>query len=197
MGKFFLDFFPVVLFFVVFKAYDDPTEGIIAATGVAIVASVIQVGYTRLRHGKVENMHLIMLAMIVVLGGLTIALRDETFIKWKPTIVNWAFAAAFLGSQFIGSKTLIQRAMEKALSVPGPIWTRLNLGWVGFFVFSGVANLYVAYNFETDTWVNFKLFGLLGLTLVWVLLQSLYLMKHIQDDAPDGEETATEESGGE
>ena len=182
MGKLLLDFFPVLLFFVVFKYHDDPTEGIIAATAVAIVASIIQVAYTRLRHGRVENMHLITLALIVVLGGATIVFRDEMFIKWKPSIVNWLFGAAFLVSEFIGSKNLVRRMMDKAVTLPDAIWFRLNMAWVVFFVAVGFVNVWVVYNFDTDTWVNFKLFGLLGLTVLFVIGQSIYMMRHIKED---------------
>jgi intracellular septation protein len=182
MGKLLLDFFPVLLFFVVFKYYDNPTEGIIAATAVAIVASIVQVAYTRIKHGRVENMHLITLALIVVLGGATIVFRNEMFIKWKPSIVNWLFAAAFLGSQFIGSKNLVQRMMDKAVELPPVIWMRLNMAWVIFFVLVGFLNVWVVYNFDTDTWVNFKLFGLLGLTILFVIAQSFYLMRHMRAD---------------
>ena len=182
MGKLLLDFFPVLLFFVVFKYHDNPTEGIIAATAVAIVASIVQVAYTRIKHGRVENMHLITLALIVVLGGATIVFRDEMFIKWKPSIVNWLFATAFLGSQFIGSKNFVQRVMEKAVELSPAIWFRLNMAWVVFFVAAGFLNVWVVYNFDTDTWVNFKLFGLLGLTIVFVIAQSFYLMRHMRSD---------------
>lgn len=180
MGKMLLDFFPVILFFVVYKLYDNPTDGIIAATGAAIVASVVQVAYTRLRYGKVENMHLITLALIVVLGGLTIAFRDETFIKWKPSVVNWAFAVVFAGAQFVGKKNLVQRMMDGAISLPPYVWVNLNWAWVIFFIVSGLLNIYVAYSFDTDTWVNFKLFGLLGLTIVFIIGQSLILAKYMQ-----------------
>ncbi len=186
MGKLLLDFFPVLLFFIVYKSYDDPTEGIIAATAVAIVASIVQVAYTRFKYGRVENMHLITLALIVVLGGATILLRDEMFIKWKPSVVNWLFAAVFLGSQFIGSKNIVRRMMDKAVTLEDVIWTRLNLAWAGFFVFAGLLNVYVVYNYDTDTWVNFKLFGLLGLTVAFVIAQSFYLMRHIKE-APETE----------
>tara|TARA_B100000676_G_scaffold300714_1_gene346784 strand:- start:3173 stop:3757 length:585 start_codon:yes stop_codon:yes gene_type:complete len=186
MGKLLLDFFPVLLFFIVYKSYDDPTEGIIAATAVAIVASIVQVAYTRFKYGRVENMHLITLALIVVLGGATILLRDEMFIKWKPSVVNWLFAAVFLGSQFIGSKNIVRRMMDKAVTLEDFIWTRLNLAWAGFFVFAGLLNVYVVYNYDTDTWVNFKLFGLLGLTVAFVIAQSFYLMYHIKE-APETE----------
>ena len=191
MGKLLLDFFPVLLFFVVFKYYDNPTEGIIAATAVAIVASIVQVAYTRIKHGRVENMHLITLALIVVLGGATIVFRNEMFIKWKPSIVNWLFAAAFLGSQFIGSKNLVQRMMDKAVTLPPVIWFRLNMAWVVFFIAVGLLNVWVVYNFDTDTWVNFKLFGLLGLTIAFVIAQSFYLMRHMRTD-----DEAEPETGG-
>ena len=131
-------------------------------------------------------MHLITLALIVVLGGATILLRDEMFIKWKPSVVNWLFAAVFLGSQFIGSKNIVRRMMDKAVTLEDVIWTRLNLAWAGFFVFAGLLNVYVVYNYDTDTWVNFKLFGLLGLTVAFVIAQSFYLMRHIKE-APETE----------
>ena len=182
MKKLLFDFFPVILFFVTFKFYEDPTKGIIAGTAVAIAATVVQVTYSRLRHGKVERMHLITLALLVVLGGATIVLQDEIFIKWKPTVVNWLFGIVFLGSQFIGKKSIVQRMMEKSVTLPGPIWFRLNMAWVAFFFVLGIINLYVVYHFDTDTWVNFKLFGMLGLTLVFVLVQSFYLMRHVVDE---------------
>ncbi len=182
MKKLLFDFFPVILFFVAFKMYDDPTEGVIAATAVIIAATTAQVAYSRWRHGKVERMHLITLGLIVVLGGATIALRDETFIKWKPTVVNWAFGLVFLGSQFIGAKPLVQRMMEKSVALADAIWNRLNLAWVAFFFVMGFVNLYVIYNYDTNTWVNFKLFGMLGLTFLFIVLQSLYLLRHIKPD---------------
>ncbi len=183
--KLLFDFFPVLLFFIAFKMYsdpDDPTRGILVATGVIIVASIVQLAISWLKNRRVEKMHLVTLALVVFFGGLTLAFRDEMFIKWKPTVVNWLFAVVFLGSQFIGSRNLIQRAMEKSMTLSPPIWTRLNLSWVAFFLAMGVLNLYVVYNYSTDTWVNFKLFGLMGLTFVFVLGQGIYLMKHMQED---------------
>lgn len=177
--KFFLDFFPILLFFIAYKAYD-----IYVATAVAIVASLAQVGYIWLKERRVENMHLITLAIIVVFGGATLLLEDEMFIKWKPTVVNWLFAGAFLASQFIGKKTVVERLMGANIQLPALLWVRLNLSWVGFFAALGVVNLYVVYNFDTDTWVNFKLFGMMGLTLLFVLAQGVFLMKHIKEEAP-------------
>ena len=187
MNKLLFDFFPVVLFFVTYKMYDDPQEGFLAATAVIIVATCVQVGISWFRHRRVEKMHLITLAVVVAFGGITLALGDEIFFKWKPTAVNWLFAAVFLASEFVGRKNLVQRLMDAKIDLPAPVWTRLNLAWVAFFVLMGGLNLYVVYHFDTDTWVNFKLFGLLGLTIVFVLIQAVYLMRHISDDE-DAEE---------
>jgi len=171
--KMLFDFFPIILFFVAAKVYD-----IYVATAVAIVATVLQVVYVKLRHGQVEKMHLITLLAVVLLGGTTLLLQDEQFIKWKPSVVNWVFAAAFIGSQFIGKKPIIQRMMGNNFTLPKTMWTKLNLMWSGFFIFLGIANLYVAYNFDTDTWVNFKLFGMLGLTLLFIIIQTVYISRH-------------------
>jgi len=130
-------------------------------------------------------MHLVTLALVVIMGGATVISQDKTFIQWKPTVVNWLFATAFFGSQFIGEKTILQRMMGQNLSLPAPAWQKLNYAWVAFFTFSGIANLYVAYNFSEDIWVNFKLFGLLGLTFVFIIAQSFYLYRFMN---PEGEE---------
>lgn len=180
--KILFDFFPILLFFITFKLYTDPTEGVLAATLVAIVASLVQVGIVWIRHHKVERMHLVTLILIVVLGGATLLLRDEIYIKWKPTAVNWLFAAVFLASQFIGRKNLVQRMLEGNFALHSAIWNRLNASWVLFFLLMGCLNLFVVYNFDTETWVNFKLFGLLGLTLLFVVAQSLYLVRHVKQD---------------
>lgn len=173
--KMLFDFFPILLFFVAYKLYN-----IYVATTVIIVATILQVTWTWFYQRRVENMHLITLAFVVVLGGATLLLHDEMFIKWKPTVVNWIFALVFLGSQFIGSKPIVQRLMESQVTVTTEkVWIRLNLGWASFFVLMGFINLYVAYNFSTDFWVNFKLFGMLGLTLLFVILQSVYLMQYL------------------
>lgn len=190
--KFLYDYFPIILFFVAYKAYD-----IYIATAVAIAASFIQVGFYWLRHRKFENMHLVTLAAIAVLGGLTLALRDDTFIKWKPTIAYWAMAVAFLGSQFIGKKNLVQRLLDKQMTMPNRVWMNLNISWVVFFVFMGGLNIYVAFYYgldmdlkaRTDAWVNFKLFGTLVLTLVFIVVQALYMAKYMQQkEQPPKEE---------
>jgi len=174
--KFLTDFLPIVLFFIAYQLYD-----IYVATAVAIVASMLQVSFLWLSGKKVEKMHLVTLGLLLIFGGLTLLLRDPLFIKWKPTVVNWLFAAVFLGSQVIGKKTMVERMMSHAVTLPVPIWTRLNLSWGAFFLVSGILNLYVAFYFSEEIWVNFKLFGMLGLTVVFVILQSFYIARHIQD----------------
>jgi intracellular septation protein len=179
--KFLFDLFPILLFFLAYKLYD-----IYVATAVAIGAAFVQTGAYWLKHRKFEKMHLITLGILVLFGGLTLALRDPVFIKWKPTVVNWLFGISFLGSQFIGKQTLVERMMGHAIAAPSPVWARLNWAWTLFFVFMGLLNLYVAYNFSEDTWVNFKLFGMMGLTLVFVFAQAFYLSRYMQ--APEGGE---------
>jgi intracellular septation protein len=222
--KLLLDFFPILLFFVAYKL-----QGIYVATGVAIAAAAVQVGWIWLRHRRVEPMHLATLGLLVVFGGLTIALQDPIFVMWKPTLVNWLFAAVFLGSQWIGGRTLIERMMSHAIEVPGRIWTRLNLAWTLFFVLLGIANLFMVYvgsgfyearqaliaatgkeeidlatcaaqfagdvlalctdaHASEEVWVNFKLFGMMGLTVLFVIAQAFYLARHIKDE-PQAAET--------
>jgi len=173
--KFLLDFFPIVFFFIAYKMYD-----IYVATAVLIIASLLQTSVHWLMHRRFEKMHVITLVLVCVFGGLTLILQDEMFIKWKPTVINWLFAIAFIGSQFIGEKPIIQRMMGDHIVLPVHIWLRLNVAWSIFFVSLGFINLYVIYNFDTETWVNFKLFGLLGLTFVFVIAQSLYLARYMQ-----------------
>lgn len=215
--KLLIDLFPVIIFFVAYKLY-----GIYVATGMAIAAAFLQVGWSWLRHRKVEKMHLATLGLLVVFGGLTIALHDPIFVMWKPTVVNWLFALVFLGTQLIGGKPLVERMMSHAVTVPPGIWHRLNLAWVLFFVVSGLANLYVVYFYSgfydaqqsllavtgqsevdltqcsaayvgellkhcldtqsrEETWVNFKLFGMMGMTIAFVIAQAFYLARHIKD----------------
>ncbi|PLY12016.1 MAG: septation protein A [Sedimenticola sp.] len=182
--KFLTDFFPILLFFIAYKMYD-----IYVATAVAIASSAIQVGFAWFRHRKVEKMHLITLLLLVVFGGMTLLLRDPVFIKWKPTVVNILFGMAFIGSQFIGEKNIIERMMGHAVELPSIAWTRLNMAWSLFFFAMAATNLFVAYNFSEETWVNFKLFGMLGMTFLFVIIQSIYIARHIQEQPP-----ATEES---
>jgi intracellular septation protein len=180
--KFLFDLFPVLLFFGAYKL-----SGIYAATAVLIVASLAQVCITRLRHGRCETSHLVTLALVVVFGGATLLLQDEMFIKWKPTVINWLFAAAFLGSRFFGEKSLIERMMGSKLTLPAAVWGRLNAAWTFFFIAMGTANLFVIYSFDTATWVDFKLFGMMGMTFAFVILQSIYLARYMQFEQPESD----------
>jgi len=173
--KFLFDFFPVILFFIAFKVAD-----IYVATAVAIVATFVQVGWLKLRRRKVEPMLWASLAIIAVFGGATLLLQDETFIKWKPTVLYWLFGAVLAGA-LVFRRNLIRVMLSEQVQLPDPIWSRLNLSWITFFVFMGALNLYVAYNFSTDHWVNFKLFGGMGLMLLFVLAQALVLSRFIEE----------------
>ena len=212
--KFLYDFFPILLFFIAYKTYD-----IFVATAVAIAASIVQVVGFWLKHRRFENMHLITKVLIVTLGGATLLLQERVYFMWKPTAVNWLFAIAFIGSHFIGEKTLVERMMSQAITVPQQIWKRLNVSWILFFIVMGTANLYVANFFfiaesalneaagfiveldncgpdlsstvqqlceyakiQEENWVNFKLFGMMGLTFVFVIGQAFYLARHIPDE---------------
>lgn len=175
--KFFFDLFPIILFFIAFKLY-----GIYAATAVAIVATFGQIGWMWARHRRVDTMLWVSLAIIVIFGGATLLLHDDTFIKWKPTVLYWLFAATLLLGQAIFKKNLIATMMNNQLELPPHVWFNLNLSWAGFFSAMGGANLYVAFHYTTASWVNFKLFGTLGLMLVFVLLQGIMLNKYIDKE---------------
>jgi len=179
--KFLFDFLPVLLFFIAYKLFD-----IYTATGVAIVATLAQSGWLWITTRKVGTMQLTTLAIILVFGGLTLFLHDEQFIKWKPTVINWLFGGAFLLSQVVGRQTAIERLLGSNLTLPPLVWRRLNLAWTAFFFILGGINLYVMTYYDRDTWVNFKLFGMLGLTLLFVVAQSFYLSSFIKES---GDET--------
>ena len=172
--KMLIDFLPVALFFIVYKA-----EDIYVATMVLIVASAIQTIGVRLWKGKFEQTHVMTLLLVTVFGGLTIFLHDEMFIKWKVSIINWLFGAVFLGSMWIGKQPIIQRMLGSQVALPQTVWRKLNMAWACFFMGLGCLNLYIIYNYDTDTWVNFKLFGMMGLTIVFIIGQSLYMAKYI------------------
>jgi intracellular septation protein len=175
--KFVFDLFPVILFFAAFKL-----QGIFVATAVAIVATFLQIGWVWLRHGKVDAMLWVSLVVIVVFGGATLLLQDETFIKWKPSVLYWLFGGVLLGAQTLFRKNLIRALMGKEVKLPDDIWNKLNASWVLFFVVMGIANLLVAYNFDTETWVNFKVFGGIGLTLAFVVLQAIALARFVEPE---------------
>ncbi len=179
--KLLYDLFPLLIFFAAFKFYD-----IYVATAVAILATFVQVGAFWFKNRRFESMHLMTLVVITVFGGLTILLHDDVFIKWKPTIVNWVFALAIAVMMFT-RKTALEYIMGSQISLPRPVWHKLNLAWAVFFLFLGLLNLYVAFYYNpgaddatrTETWVNFKVFGLLSLTLLFVVAQAFFLSKHI------------------
>jgi intracellular septation protein len=173
--KFLFDLLPVVLFFVAFKLAD-----IYIATAVAIATTVLQVAWLKLRRQRVPGMLWASLGIIVVFGGATLLLQDETFIKWKPTVLYWLFGAVLAGAAAFG-RNLIRLMLSEQVQLPDAIWSRLNWSWVAFFAFMGVANLYVAYNYSTDLWVNFKLFGGMGLMLLFVVAQAMFLARYVEN----------------
>ncbi|MBN9478468.1 MAG: septation protein A [Bordetella sp. SCN 67-23] len=173
--KLLFDLFPLVLFFAAYKFAD-----IYVATGVAMAASVLQIVWLLVRRRKIEPMHWINLTIIVVFGGATLFLHDEVFIKWKPTVLYWLFAAVLGGGQWLFKRNFLRSMLGAQIQLPEPVWSRLNLAWVTFFAAVGGLNLYVAYNWPTETWVSFKVFGIFGMLLVFVVLQSLYLGRHMK-----------------
>ncbi|MBI3369652.1 MAG: septation protein A [Burkholderiales bacterium] len=204
--KILLDFLPIILFFGMFKyaeankawaaAFATQHLGFIVAGGevgaeeapvllatvVVIIATLTQVAWLKLRGKKVDLMLWISLVLVVFLGGLTVWFHNETFIKWKPSVLYWAMGLAFWVSQAFFGRNLLRLMLGEQMLLPDAIWRRLNFAWIAFFALMGLLNLWVAYTFSTSTWVNFKLFGSVGLMLVFTVAQGLYLGKHIQDE---------------
>jgi intracellular septation protein len=176
--KLLLDFFPIVLFFVAFKAFD-----IYVATAIAIAATVLQIGWLRFKVGHVEPMQWVSLGVIVLFGGATLIAHDENFIKWKPTVLYWLMGGALLVGQYIFKRNLLRSLMKTQMNLPDNAWTFMLHSWAAFFSLMGVVNLWVAFSFDTETWVNFKLFGGIGLMVVFVLLQAVYLSRYMKEDA--------------
>lgn len=182
--KLLFDFFPIAAFFIAYK-----WQGIYLATAIAIVASLIQVLWSRYKQGRFEKIPLITFFSILVMGGATLFLKNEIFIKWKPTVVYWILGLVFLASHFVGQqKPIIQRLVGETLPLPQSIWNRLNCSWVIFFFLMGILNLYVIHHYDTDTWVNFKLFGTLICTFVFILGQGIYMYKHRTNDSLPNQE---------
>jgi len=177
--KFLFDLFPVILFFVAFKFGD-----IFLATGVAIAATFGQIAWVWFKHRKVDTMLWVSLVIVTFFGSMTLIFHDETFIKWKPTVLYWAFAAGLLIGRLYFKKNLIRTLLAEQMKLPEPVWEQLNWSWVGFFMFMGFANLAVAFafNLSTDVWVNFKLFGGMGLMFVFVIIQGLILAKYTEEE---------------
>ena len=208
--KLLLDFLPIILFFGTFKYAErnaewaadwasrhfgflvsggvvGPTEGpVLLATLVVIVATLAQIAFLLVTRRKIDLMLWISLALVTVLGGATVWFHNETFIKWKPSVLYWAMALVFWISQAAFGRNLLKAVMGEQLALPARIWQRLNLAWVAFFAAMGVLNLYVAYNYSTSAWVNFKLFGILGLMFVFILAQGVYLSRHAKAEDDGG-----------
>lgn len=191
--KQFLDFIPLILFFIVFKIEPRAIDlfghtymlgGIFSATAMLIASSIVVYGIFFIVQKRLEKSQWLTLIACLVFGSLTLAFHSETFLKWKAPVVSWLFALAFLGSHFIGDKVLIKRMMGHAVSLPEPIWVKLNIAWIVFFIISGAANLFVAFTFPS-IWVDFKVFGSLGMTLLFLVGQGVFLAKHIHDVEAD------------
>jgi intracellular septation protein len=176
--KFLFDLFPVVLFFVTYK-----TMGMYWATGVLMAASVVQIAAVYLRGKKPEAIHLITVGLALPLGAMTLLFHDKHFIMWKPTVANAALAGVFVVTGFIGDRTtMAEKMLGSAMKLPAVVWRKVNTAWACFFLFTGALNLVVAYNFAESTWVNFKLFGLTGLTMVFVVVQTFFLQKYLIEE---------------
>jgi len=175
--KLFFDFLPIIVFFVAYKL-----GNIYLATALAILAVFAQISINLLRGKRPDMMQLITLGMITLLGGATLLLKNELFIKWKPTVVYWILGVVFMVTPYFTRKTLVQKMLDNSLTLPQRAWQKLNCVWISFFAVMGLLNLYVVYTFTTDFWVNFKLFGTLGLTFVFVLLQGLLIYRLAPND---------------
>jgi intracellular septation protein len=195
--KQFIDFIPLILFFIVYKISPQAVDvlghsfmvgGIYSATAMLIASSLVVYGVLYVRQGKLEKSQWLTLIACLVFGSLTLAFHSETFLKWKAPVVNWVFALIFAGSHFIGDRLLIQRIMGHALTLPQAVWTKLNIAWIVFFLFCGAANLYVAFTYQ-EFWVDFKVFGSLGMTLLFLVGQGIYLARHIHDTDPSTQPT--------
>lgn len=183
--KFLFDFFPLIAFYAAYqisKSYGYSDNAIFIATGVIIIATIIQVIYNWFKHRKIVKMHIITAVLVTLFGGLTLILHDPVFIKWKVSIVNWLFGAVFLLSQFIGEKNITERMMASAVSAPAKVWARLNISWAVFFIAVGFLNVYIFKNYSEEIWVDFKVYGLLGLTFVFIIFQGFYLSRYMSDE---------------
>ncbi len=179
-----VDFLPIIVFFAVYKLYGNfgPEEdAILAATGAIMVVMVVQIAIQWLRKRTVNKMLLISGGLVLVFGGITLVLQNALFIQWKPTILYWLFALACLTTRFFTRKTLVERALGHAVELQGTVWRQLNWIWIIFFVGLGAANIYVVYNFSEETWVNFKVYGLIGLSLLMALVTGVWIARHLPE----------------
>ncbi|MNM03061.1 putative intracellular septation protein A [compost metagenome] len=175
--KQFLDFLPLIVFFAFYKLYD-----IYVASGALIVATALALVFTWFKYRKIEKMTLITFLMVLVFGTLTLVFHNDLFIKWKVTVIYTLFALALLISQLVLKKPLVQRMLGKELTLPDKVWSNLNLAWAVFFLVCGLANIYVAFWLPQSVWVNFKVFGLTALTLVFTLLSGIYIYRHMPEE---------------
>lgn len=173
----FLEYIPLILFFVVYKFAD-----IYWATGSLIIASILQILYYFIKKEKVPTKTWVLFGLITVFGGLTIFLQDDLFLKWKVSIINWLFAVALIISRYVFNKNIIKNMLDESMELPEKVWSNLNLSWAGFFTFCGAINIYIAFNFEQETWVNFKVFGLMGLTFVFAITSIMSLYKYLPQE---------------
>ena len=176
--KLLFDYFPIICFFIAYKLY-----GIYVATKVTMAACVLQNGVYWLKHKKFEKLHVITLFSVLILGGFTLVFHKPIFIQWKPSIIYWIFALVLLFSQYISRKNLLARMLGDKIMLPAKIWDRLNIAWSAFFIFLGFLNIYVIYHYSMNAWVNFKLFGTLGLTLAFTIAQAIYMSRHMSREA--------------
>lgn len=183
------EFIPLILFFIAYKVAD-----IYVATGVLIAVLLLQVGWAWFKHGKVQKLQLITALVALVLGGITLFLRDPVFLQWKPTLVFWIGAAAIIIGQLVGKKPALQALLGGKLNLPTIIWQRLGWMWAGFMAFAGTLNIYIAYTYSEEFWVNFKVFGVLGLTFAFAIVQAIYLSRHIQEQPETTDAKTTDQA---
>ena len=170
-----LEIIPIIGFFIAYKTYD-----IYIAITILMILMTLGLILLKTQKKPITNMQLMSWLLVLIFGGITLIFRNEIFIKWKPTVLNWGFGIAFLVSQFIGKENFTKKLMSQAsIEAPNFVWKNLNYAWVIFFIFSGALNIFVAYTFSTDIWVNFKLFGLIGLTFLFAIGQAIYLKKYL------------------
>lgn len=194
--KFLFDFFPVLIFYIVFKyfkAEHGEIQAMIYATASLMVATLVQVAINWFMHKKVEKMHIAVLVLAMVFGGATIYFQEPVYLIWKVTLANWLFAAVFLGSHFIGKTPLVKRMMQHAISLPEPVWTRLSYMWISFFIVLGGINLAVAFNVSFDAWTDFKMFGMIGITLLFVFAQAIYMARFMEPEKAKAEKISNEQ----
>lgn len=181
--KQFIEFIPLIVFFAVYKLFD-----IYYATGALMIVTVLQMAYTWFTLKRLEKVQIITLVLVLVFGSLTLILHNDIFIKWKVTVINLLFAVALLVSQFVYKKPLLKQMLGKELELPAAVWSKVNVAWALFFIVCAALNTYIAFNLPQEIWVDFKVFGLLGMTLLFTLATGFYLYRHIPAETPNSQE---------